>query len=120
MKVAFIWEDCDFLNRQWDSRSPVDSYVVGGTPEEIKNQIVPHLTLDQDYDVEKAKINADPDGNLWFLVAKDLSSVVGIHWYYPVSHMWNGASPFQVFRLPNGQMKQINSLQDLQNLGRRP
>lgn len=117
MKVAFIWPDCDYLNGQWHAAKPVDCYVVGGPPEEIITKIVPYLTLDKNFDLEKAKKNAaDPDGNLWFQVAKDLSSVVAIHWYYPVSHMWNGYSPFQAFYTADQKMVQLDTLENIKHL----
>lgn len=107
MLVHFIWPDCTCRGSDWEA-TPTDAFVVQCLPEETDKQIIPLLTnplAPEDLEEIKAdratmgvSFNGMPLtdkhlGGEYFLVYKDLSVVIPIEWYYPVSHMWNGNSP---------------------------
>jgi hypothetical protein len=110
MIVSFIWEDCDYQNGDWGAE-PVDAFFVGFTPDEIKKHL-PDEVLDVDHYLSPSDIGVI-GGRVYFLIGKDLSFCNLHAWWYPISHQWNGDSPFRHY----GD-KEISSLQELSGLER--
>jgi len=106
MIVWFAWPDCTFIRGSWGGRK-VDSFWVECTPEEIKAQIMPRIgvkTKKELYAVQQQEQgergHIDPDipihryPNIFFLIARDLTSIHPMPSIYPFSSMWNAYNPF--------------------------
>lgn len=102
MKIKLYWPRCNFLNKQWVN-DEIDSYWIECTLEEAESKIFPYLSLDQ---IEESKKNyrlTDKQSKdlqmekdrLYYLISKDLSSIISFPWYYPYSGQWNAYCPFE-------------------------
>jgi hypothetical protein len=115
LKIKFYWPRCNFLNKQWVN-DEIDSYWIECTSEEAESKIFPYLSLDQ---IEESKNNCKPTDKqskdqqiekdrLYYLISKDLSSIISFPWYYPYSGQWNAYCPFEEIK-----EVEINDLMDV-------
>jgi len=111
MRVVLVWPDCCLLNGAWTERK-VDSFWVECTSEEANTKVLP---------LAEGKIvraffprHYDDAGSekRFFLVAKDMSSVQEMAWYYPYAGQWDAYCPFR--ELP--QEVHIADLKELENV----
>lgn len=127
MIVWYAWPDCTFIRGSWGGRK-VDSFWVECTPEEIKAQILPRIgvktkkelyAVQQQEQGERGQI--DPDipihryPNIFFLIARDLSSIYPMPSVYPFSSMWNAYNPFVEI-----ETREIADLSELGGIAIRP
>ena len=115
MLLRAYWPDCRFRNWEWQE-TDLDSFWVECTLQEAKTEAIPRLTggkqsegsLERELsrcedpsmvaavcDMYKGNPDAVDSAMLFFLVARDLGSVLPMPWHYPVANLWNGYSPFR-------------------------
>ena len=111
MRVLLVWPDCRLLNGVW-TRNRIDSYWVECTPEEAEQEVLPRTN---EVDRRGWWPPAKQDGKVaqrCFLVAKDISSIHEMAYFYPYSGQWGSNCPFR--QLPEAVV--ISRLEELQNV----
>jgi len=102
LKIKLYWPRCKFLNKQWVDEE-IDSYWVECTLKEAEKYVFSYLSTDQ---IEESRSRWKPREKgskdeqiekdyLYYLVSKDLQSIISFPWYYPYSGQWNAYCPFE-------------------------
>lgn len=109
MKVKFIWKDCDFLHGEWVQDQKVTSYWVEIEPDEVE-KILKHVS-DRAGMLEEINEQKNDSGKNFFLISKDLKSIVSMPEHYPYSGQWGAHYPFD--EIPTVEINELAELQDL-------
>lgn len=96
-----FWPECEFINGKW-SNTPIDSFWVECTEEEAKAKVYPYLSAEEKNNMQKNITTIKPGNfaginteNYYFLVSKDLQSIMSFPWFYPYSGQWGAYCPFR-------------------------
>lgn len=102
LKIKLFWPQCKFINSDWVDEG-IDSYWIQCTYEEAQKYVFPYLLPDQ-IEESKRKWKLRKKGSseeqietdfIYYLVSKDLLSIISLPWYYPYSSQWNAYCPFE-------------------------
>lgn len=104
MLVTQVWPDCTYRNGEWH-HDEIPAFWVGVSVDE-RETVAASTGLDLDPDL------ADPDGTVFLLVARDLSSVAQHPFFYPMSGQWVAGSPFRPVEPPIS-IEALDELPDL-------
>lgn len=105
MRILAFWPECDFFHNK-QNREPITSFWVRVDPDEL-DKVITYIN-DPDSFREEIQYGRREQDPFYVLVSKDLSSIVTMRNFYPVSNLWNGNSPF----ITIGPLE-INTLEDI-------
>jgi hypothetical protein len=102
VKTKLYWPDCKIGFRPRNAK-PIDSYWLECTFEEARNLIFPLLDAEGVRESESCWDPEAPDmgehgietRRAFFLISKDLSSILPCRWVYPYSGQWGAYCPFR-------------------------
>lgn len=123
MRIFLVWEDCDLLNYNWVNRT-VPSYWVEADSDEVSDILnaLERRTPDESSEktflvdlqhlrTEIEKNSESEDGKHYFLISRNLESVMSFPHYYPFSGQWNGYSPFRrIEEIQIGNLSEITGI----------
>jgi hypothetical protein len=109
IRVTMVWDDCSLRNGEWVDEASTAYWV-----QVPRHDIGAVAAYAADPDAVAEAATADPSGgdDAYFLISKDLGSVVSMPEYYPISGQWNGEGPFREL----GHPVEIATLQELTSL----
>jgi hypothetical protein len=100
MYIRLYWKDCEYHKSCWGLKKQ-DSYWLECTEIEAQEKIYP--LLNQDVVEKSLQLLESNDGNelyniipryTFFLVSKDISTIMPMPWFYPYSGQWGAFCPF--------------------------
>lgn len=118
MKIKVYWPACGHVFYKYRDDN-IDAFWVECTMQEAEKNIFPHLTekqIQESLRYWRPQAEVQPDlpfsyKQLYFLIAKDLRTILPFDAHFPYAGQWNGYCPFREI-----DEREISDLQDISKI----